>query len=502
MQEFEHLLNSIPLPYKYIVIPGPNDPPINRAKKLKLYVNKVITELSKDAFIHCGFEETTNELKWNVSWGRQFVINQYRSCKSWQKVNHFAGAFFMGRKDFFHKRMMELKDRIGEQANFYPESYIYPNELDKLTQHYHDHRLWIIKPSASSRGRGIHVVDSTKTELPSDNEEAIVQYYIEHPFLIKGRKFDIRMYALITSASPIRIYLHDSGLIRFATHQYDPNADPSDAKTHLTNFALNKDDPDFVRCDDETGESVDDSKWSIPFFKKYLQENGFDCDKIFQKLEDAATKTLLAGMSTIQSHHSRQVQHRHTSYEQYGLDLLLDEQFNVYVMEVNVSPGMSGSDSKLDFDIKNRLMHNLLDMARIVDCDCELKDACPGIDEVDRQCRLSVTNARTRAVRMNQIKAWDSPVFADYTMIRDFIEEQSRLGGYKMTFPNRETVDSYLPCIGDLKYHDIVFIEWIKMNDQERKAAIEKNLDQYREILDKINQAQAPQVMDDDEDEM
>ena len=247
--DLEELFNSVPLPYKYVKIPKPDDPPVIRDKKLKLFVNQVITPLSKDAFIHSGFEQTEDKVHWNTSWGRQFVINQYRGCKSWQKVNHFAGAFMMGRKDYFHKRMAELKERIGDEADFYPESYLLPAEKEECKKHYKDHRLWIIKPNSSSRGRGIYVINSENTELPE--EEAIIQYYIEHPLLITGRKFDIRVYTLITSAAPIRIYFHDSGLIRFATHQYDPNADPSDVQTHLTNFALNKDDPNFIRCEDD-----------------------------------------------------------------------------------------------------------------------------------------------------------------------------------------------------------------------------------------------------------
>ena len=484
MNELEELFNSVPLPYKYVKIPKPNELPVEREKKLKLYVNQVITPLSQNVFIRSGFERTENDFQWNASWGRQFVIQRYRGCKSWQKINHFAGAFLMGRKDKFHERMNELKEKIGDKADFYPESYLLPREQTEFKQAYKNHRLWIVKPSASARGNGIYVVDSTKTPIPTD--DGIVQYYIEHPLLITGRKFDIRLYALVTSCFPIRLYMHDSGLIRFATHKYDPNADPSDVKTHLTNFALNKDDPEFIRCQEDGSESVDDSKWSIPFFIEYCKSNGIDPAKLFAEFERVTASAILAGMTVIQSHHERNVPHRHTSYEQYGIDILVDENFHVYVMEINISPGMSGSDSKLDFDIKNRLMHEVLDMARIIDCDCTEKDPCPGVDEIDRLCNLSLTNQRNRDVRTKKASAWDNPVFADYTMIRDFVEEQSRLGGYKRIFPKRKTVDSLLPCLSDLKYHDVAFIEWIKMDKQKRIDVLKKNWNSYKEEMEKI----------------
>jgi hypothetical protein len=105
-------------------------------------------------------------------------------------------------------------------------------------------------------------------------------------------------------------------------------------------------------------------------------------------------------MSTIASHHERYVQRRHSSYEQLEIDILIDENFCVSLMEVNVPPSMSGADSKLDFDIKSLLMHDWLAMMRIIDCDCTVQDHCPGIDLVDHICSVCV-NGQLQ-IRKNQ----------------------------------------------------------------------------------------------------
>ena len=479
MEEIAELFNSAPLPYAYITVPAVGEPPVERNPKLKLFVNKIITKVSKEGFERCGFEETTSEMQWNASWGRQFVIPRYASVKGWQKINHFAGAFMIGRKDQFHQRMVELKERVGDFASFYQDSYLMPAQKKLLESDYKNHRLWIIKPFASSQGKGIHLVDSTTDAIPE--EEAIVQVYVERPFLITGRKFDIRLYALVTSVSPVRIYMHDSGLIRFATHQYDPNAPLTDLHTHLTNFSVNKDDEEFVRCGDDLEESVDDSKWSIPFFIKYLKDNGIDSDALFKELDRVCTAAILAGMASIQSHHQRYIKHRHSSYEQLGIDVLLDENLHPTIVEVNVSPAMSGMDSKLDYQIKTRLMHDVLSMARIIDCDCTQRDACPGIASVDHACQVSVDRARNLNIKGRKQKAWDNPVFADYMMVRDFIEEKSIMKGtgYRRVFPNRKTLDAFLPCLGPLNYADVVLTDWVKLPNEERLAVLRANFDKY-----------------------
>lgn len=70
----------------------------------------------------------------------------------------------------------------------------------------------------------------------------VVSEYIHNPLLLDGYKFDLRIYVALTSINPLRIYVYEEGLVRFATVKY--NMDMSNLKsnqyTHLTNYSLNK----------------------------------------------------------------------------------------------------------------------------------------------------------------------------------------------------------------------------------------------------------------------
>ena len=48
----------------------------------------------------------------------------------------------------------------------------------------------------------------------------VCQQYVSKPFLIDGFKFDLRVYVLVTSCDPLRIFVYEDGLGRFATLKY------------------------------------------------------------------------------------------------------------------------------------------------------------------------------------------------------------------------------------------------------------------------------------------
>ena len=97
--------------------------------------------------------------------------------------------------------------------------------------------FWIMKPKASSQGKGITVISSFD-EVPR-GLPMIVSQYIADPLCIDGYKFDLRIYVAITSVNPLRLYVYDEGLARFATEKYD-TSDLKNVFSHLTNYSINK----------------------------------------------------------------------------------------------------------------------------------------------------------------------------------------------------------------------------------------------------------------------
>jgi len=252
--------------------------------------------------------------------------------------------------------MQELFSK--EEFDIIPESFVLPDEATKFINVFNEGQLndrvnnhWIIKPAASSQGKGIYITDSM-SEIDID-KKSVVCRYITNPFLINSHKFDLRIYVIITSIDPLRVYMFKDGLARFAAEKYS-SRNIKNRCSHLTNYSINKKNKNFIH---NKSEEQDDYgyKWSIKALWKNLEIAGIDLDILWSKIYDAIIKTIISAEGKIYEQVKRYCAHRTNWFEIFGFDVLIDSNLKPWILEVNLSPSLS-SDSPIDWKIKNTLL--------------------------------------------------------------------------------------------------------------------------------------------------
>lgn len=127
-------------------------------------------------------------------------------------------------------------------------------------------------------------------------EQIVAQRYMAKPYLIDNLKFDLRVYALIFGTDPLRVYVYNEGLARFATEEYvgPAKGNLDNLFMHLTNYAIQKKSDAFVHNEDEDDDSG--HKRSLTSILDYLTENeaGFSSEDMMDKIYDIAVKSAIS----------------------------------------------------------------------------------------------------------------------------------------------------------------------------------------------------------------
>lgn len=170
-----------------------------------------------------------------------------KRLKNYQRYNHFPGMYQLAKKTNLGRNLMKMSRIFANDYNFFPKTWILPTEFGDFLRYskHHENKTYIVKPDMNSQGKGIYLTKSANevnSRMPS-----VVQEYVDDPFLVDDLKFDIRIYVLILSVDPLRVFLFDEGLVRFATVPYQkPTSDNiENTYIHLTNYAINKFNKDY-----------------------------------------------------------------------------------------------------------------------------------------------------------------------------------------------------------------------------------------------------------------
>jgi len=226
---------------------------------------------------------------------------------------------------------------------------------ERVPEKHCSENIWLMKPIALNQGRGIEIFKNNlgaiqySIDKQLKSTQLIIQKYIEKPLLYKDRKFDIRVWAVLTWKGDI--FYYKVGYIRTSSEKY--TLDCKFNYIHLTNNCLQQQGNNYGIYED--GNTI-----SFVTFQNYLNQNfptlGIDFNAhIVPRMKDLAIDCILAGKDYLNPHKRR------NCFELLGFDFMIDEDFRTWLIEVNTNPYL-GIPNKFIEGLMPKMLNDLCEI--------------------------------------------------------------------------------------------------------------------------------------------
>ena len=363
----------------------------------------------------------------NLLLKQPFQSITYKKTPKFQKIYSFINFSILSHKDLTYTYYLEMKKNFPEEYNYIAETYFYPEEKDKIENLLKDYKvtpddLWLIKPKSGSLGHGIRIF-LTLDDIP---KEFLLTRYINPPHLINKKKYDFRIYILITGLAPFRMYMYTEGLVRFASEEYSTDIkDLKENYRHLTNISLNKKNlKSFVTATDVDTE--EGNRWSFQAYKEYCKRNNIDFDYIFEQMKDNSIKAFISVHKEYYEKIKSKKQETFNFFELHGLDYLPDKNLKLYFLEGNDRPSLIMSDIN-DRKLKPQLVADMLNIVGIIPYSHEYNDDFKPWE--DKEQMFPYYENEKERIRFN---------------VDEAVCELGRpRGKFELIFPLKENIDKY-----------------------------------------------------------
>ena len=265
------------------------------------------------------------------------------SLGKYQVYNNIVNSKYLyANKAVFFKSYRKIKNKFPNDFNFYPESYVLPEDKEIVKEKFSDYKqnendLWLFKPPTGSLGLGIKLLKNFDDFLKS----SFISKYITNPLLLNEKKFHIRLYVIVTGVLPLKIYIFDKGQIMQASSKYHYDLEHiGQATSMLTNNHQNFKKPGFnnnVTFDGEEG-----SEWTISTLGKFIERRGGNWTKMWEEIKDISIKAIMICYGEIQKNILENYTHLRSNnlFHRYGFDVMIDNDLKPWLLEINTKPAM------------------------------------------------------------------------------------------------------------------------------------------------------------------
>jgi len=251
-----------------------------------------------------------------------------------------------------------IKKYYGKEKakNFMPYTWNLnnPTDIEDFKKSFIKGKLYIVKNN-SQRQEGLQIMDDLNKIINSKNKYLLIQELLQDPYLINGRKINLRVYCLFIKDhnNNVKVNIFDDGFMYYTPDLFEKN-NKEFSKNITTGYIDRK--------------VYDENPLTHYDFRNYL-----DSDRNLTEIENNIRnilKTKLSNYVFIQIYSLLKgifeiyldfltIDNLGFGFQLYGADIAINDKLCPFVMEINKGPDLSAKDER-DRKVKLKLSEDIL----------------------------------------------------------------------------------------------------------------------------------------------
>ncbi|KAG5669196.1 hypothetical protein PVAND_017089 [Polypedilum vanderplanki] len=436
-------------------------------------VDDVLQRLGLEKINTTGLQPSEYPKDWDLFWSfahHDRIKTQYdfTTVKFNQKLNHFPGNYAL-----VSKSVLATKTKL----KFIPAAFLTSEEVQNYAK-IHPEKRFVIKLKGN-RGVKLTKPEDMNFTRTASLDDYFAQEFIEDPLLWNGHKFDFSIFVVITSVNPLRFYYYNKNVnLRFCLKPYN-TSNPDDVHSYVIGTEI-------FPAQEFPGarEYVFRDYTYRDAFEAFMKSKGANLTEIWMKVEDLITQVVITKEKTFFEGIGNFGTPKFSHFELYRFDMIFNENFDLFLMEVNMSPNLLAS-SKISMHkyFFESVLYNLFNLIGIgtnfeqnefkfPSVDVELMVAHPNGMTIKPEICLSDTCINNCDDPICNICWHCLNVNEKFERILAY-REQMNLGDFKRLFPPNREVFNKLPInlveenlLEETRKHVEWFFEMCKKNNK------------------------------------
>ncbi len=300
--------------------------------------------------VPCSYETTEKE-----------IVDLEENGINDNKYKNGVRIFMLNNTDHMVSKLalwQNLVNRYGENvaSTMVPYTWDLTNSdaINKFKKDYDSNKLYITKNN-QQRQEGINIHKSLDSVLDTDNK-LIVQELLQNPYLIKGRKINLRVYVLVIkdSNNNFKVLVYSDGFMYYTPEYFEPNS--TDIKKNITTGYIDRQVYEENPLTHQDFREYLDSYRTLTPIEKYIKKT-----KSNTKLSDHVFSQIYHLIAYVFETYNNVLgtKSNGVSFQLYGVDVAIDDQLRPQIMEINKGPDLGAKDDR-DKKLKIGLCKDML----------------------------------------------------------------------------------------------------------------------------------------------